>query len=142
VHPLNWMTVTATTIAPMTVMAMMLTLHLIHHPKPLLSLQTLVLKSRRRDTLGKRTRRWLQVCYRSTKLELQVQLILNFKQDASIPAENIHVQNIDNADDNSVPVTLNKTKPTADIERFFKQLPASSKLPGEKKPRAKCLSCA
>lgn len=55
----------------------------------------------------------------------------------------VHVQTIDDSDDDDHKrISLNKTKPTADIERFFMQLPASAKMPGDKKSRMRCLTCA
>jgi len=40
-----------------------------------------------------------------------------------------------------VPLTLNKTRPTADTEEFFTPVPFSAKVPGDKKKRVKCTSC-
>ena len=32
---------------------------------------------------------------------------------------NVHVQNIEDPDDDGTPLTLNKTHPTADVDEFF-----------------------
>lgn len=56
----------------------------------------------------------------------------------------VRVQNIGdtNDDDNQAPRTLNKTRPSADTEEFFKPVPLSAKVPGDKKKRVKCMPCA
>ena len=54
----------------------------------------------------------------------------------------VHVQNIEELDDDGAPVTLNKTRPSADIDEFFAPAPKSATVPGDKKKRLKCKTCA
>ena len=55
----------------------------------------------------------------------------------------VHVQSIDDSDaDDHTTHTLNKTRPTADTEEFFKPVAQSDKVTGDKKKRVKCMPCA
>ena len=54
----------------------------------------------------------------------------------------IHVQNIKDSDDDGTLVTLNKTRPTADIDEFFAPALKSATVPGDKKKRFRCKTCA
>jgi len=51
----------------------------------------------------------------------------------------VNVQPIVDSDDDDIPKTLNKSRPRADIDHFFRPAP---KIPGEKKGHLQCLSCA
>ena len=55
---------------------------------------------------------------------------------------NVHVQNIEDLGDDEMPLTLNKTHPTADINEFFAPAPKSVTVPGDKKKRFRCKTCA
>jgi hypothetical protein len=55
--------------------------------------------------------------------------------------KDVTIQAIDESDDNdhdTQNLKLNRTRPTADIEQFFRRAP---KVPGDKKGRVTCLSC-
>jgi len=57
--------------------------------------------------------------------------------------DDVHVQSIDESDDDEDARTLNKTRPTADTEEFFKPVALSEKpVKGDKKKRVKCMPCA
>ena len=63
--------------------------------------------------------------------------------DADGMHEDVHVQSIDGSDDDQEVWTLNKTRPTADTEEFFKPVAHSEKpVKGDKKKRVKCMPCA
>ena len=56
--------------------------------------------------------------------------------------EDVHVQSIDESDDNQEAWMLNKTWPTADTEEFFKPVAHSEKpVKGDKKKHVKCMLC-
>jgi hypothetical protein len=54
----------------------------------------------------------------------------------------VRVQNIGDSDDDQTTHTLNKTRPTADTDEFFKPVGQSEKVKGDKKKRVKCMPCA
>ena len=54
----------------------------------------------------------------------------------------VHVQNIEDSGDDETPLTLNKTRPRADIDEFFAPAPKSATVPGDKKKRFGCKTCA
>jgi hypothetical protein len=53
----------------------------------------------------------------------------------------VHVQIIEDSDDDETPLTLNKTRPTADVDEFFAPAPKSATVPGDKKKRFRCKTC-
>jgi len=55
---------------------------------------------------------------------------------------NVHVQNIEDSDNDRTPLTLNKTHPMADMNEFFVPAPKSATVPGDKKKRLRCKTCA
>jgi hypothetical protein len=55
---------------------------------------------------------------------------------------NVHVQVIGDSDDDQEASTLNRTRPTADIEEFFQPLSLADKVKGDKIKRVKCVPCA
>ena len=59
--------------------------------------------------------------------------------DSSRMHRDVNVQPIVDSDDDDIPKTLNKSRPRADIDHFFRPAP---KIPGEKKGHLQCLSCA
>ena len=57
--------------------------------------------------------------------------------------DDVHIQSIDDEDDDEDARTLNKSRPTADTEEFFKPVALSEKpVKGDKKKRVKCMPCA
>jgi len=64
--------------------------------------------------------------------------------DDSVDANGMHgdvrIQEIEDSEDDA-PASLNKTRPTADIEHFFKKVTASKRTPGDKKSRVVCDCC-
>jgi len=55
----------------------------------------------------------------------------------------VHIQSIDESDDDEDAQTLNKTQATADTKEFFKPVALSEKpVKGNKKRRVKCMPCA
>lgn len=83
----------------------------------------------------------------STYILYITQLISNSNQGDNVDENGIHtdvhIQSIgDTDDDDTGSRTLNKTRPTADTEHFFKPIPQSAKVQGDKKKRVKCISCA
>ena len=67
---------------------------------------------------------------------------LDNETDANGMHADINVQNIEDSDDDGTPLTLNKTCPTADVEEFFAPAPKSATVPGDKKKRLRCKTCA
>jgi hypothetical protein len=53
----------------------------------------------------------------------------------------VHVQSIGDSDDDHTTHKLNKTRPTADTEEFFKPVSQSDKVRGDKKKRVRCMPC-
>ena len=53
----------------------------------------------------------------------------------------VHVQNIVDSGDDETPLTLNKTRPRADIDKFFAPASKSAAVPGDKKKRLRCKTC-
>ena len=53
----------------------------------------------------------------------------------------VHIQEIRDLEDDDTPLTLNKTRPTADTEEFFARVPRPARVPGDKKKRMKCKAC-
>ena len=54
----------------------------------------------------------------------------------------VRIQTIEDSDDDDATHTLNKTRPTADTEEFFKQVGQSDKVKGDKKKCVRCMPCA
>jgi hypothetical protein len=72
-----------------------------------------------------------------------IQVITDENGIHDIGVQGVDIQSIGDTDDEEkVPLTLNKTRPTADTEEFFTPVPFSAKVPGDKKKRVKCTSCA
>ena len=56
--------------------------------------------------------------------------------------KDVHVQSIDESDDDQEACMLNKTWPTADTKEFFKPVAHSEKpVKGDKKKHMKCMPC-
>lgn len=72
---------------------------------------------------------------------------INFKQGDAVDENGIHadvhVQSIGDTDNDGDKTshTLNKTRLSADTEEFFKPIPLSVKVPGDKKKWVKCIPC-
>ena len=57
--------------------------------------------------------------------------------------EDVHVQSINESDNDQEAWMLNKTRPTADTKEFFKPVAHSEKpVKGDKKKCLKCMPCA